>query len=208
MLERHRTQSSRWFDACRELEEITDTKLKPDPEVRVKYRCAGRLLTATVSLDSHLERLARYVAEVAERYGADRDLGAVRWTVRGGRAWLHTVDEWPLEGWESGRWRPISIGFRAIDFDSRGRPRPTNDLLRWLADDVGRRVIDVSRGTLDGLLRREAMPCEVDDRGPIALRFEGDVIGRGAVTVDGLKSEIPKSRASDFLRILSQGDAG
>ena len=152
-------------------------------------------------------RLEKGVAEVAERYGADRDLGAVRWTVRGGRAWLHTIDEWPLEGWEGGRWRPISVGFRAIDFDGRGRPRPTNDLLRWLADDVGRRVIDVARGTLDGLLRREAVACEVDERGPIALRFEGDVIGRGAVTVDGLKSEIPKARAADLLRILSQGDA-
>ena len=148
--------------------------------------------------------LLESVAEVFERFGIGREPESARWTVRGGRVWLHTIEEWPLEGWEAGRWRPISIGFRAIDFDSRGRPRPTNDLLRWLGGDVERRVIDVARGALDSLLRREAVVCEVDERGPIALRYDGEVIGRGAVTVDGLKSEIPKARAADLSRILSR----
>jgi NOL1/NOP2/sun family putative RNA methylase len=142
------------------------------------------------------------VGEVCERFGVGRDLGEVHWTLRGGRAWLHTIDEWPLEGWAEGRWRPISIGFRAVDFDSRGRPRPTNDFLRWLDRDVSRRVIDVSRDEVERLVAREAVATEVEQRGPVALRYAGDVIGRGAVTVDGLKSEIPKARAADLARIV------
>lgn len=155
---------------------------------------------ATPSEDAET-RLRHGLAELSERFGIDRSLEAVRWTLRGGRAWLHTQDEWPLEGWPEGRWRAISIGFRAIDFDSRGRPRPTNDLLRWVGREVGRRVIDVSDEEVGRLLRREPVATEVDERGPVALRYQGDVIGRGAVTVDGLKSEIPKARAADLLRI-------
>jgi hypothetical protein len=44
---------------------------------------------------------------------------------------------------------------------------------------------------------------DIDDRGPIALRHEGDIVGRGAVTVDGLKSEIPKARAAELSRCLA-----
>jgi len=121
---------------------------------------------------------------------------------------MHTIDEWPLDGWAEGAWRPISIGFRAIDFDSRGRPRPTNDLLRWLGEDVGQRLIDVSAEDLGRLIRREAVGTGVEERGPVALRFGGDVIGRGAVTVDGLKSEIPKARAADLARIVEGRPGG
>jgi hypothetical protein len=64
-------------------------------------------------------------------------------------------------------------------------------------------VIDVDPDSLARLFSRDAVETSHADRGPVALRFEGDVIGRGAVTVDGLKSEIPKARAADLSRILS-----
>lgn len=147
--------------------------------------------------------------EVASRFGIESGLDGCTWCVRGGRAWLHTVDAWPLESWTDGGWRPISIGLRAIDFDSRGRARPTNDFLRWIGGRLGTRVADTDRTELGRLLRREGVPTGIDDRGPIALRLDDDVIGRGAVTGEGLKSEIPKARANDLLRILdweSQSD--
>jgi len=153
--------------------------------------------------DEARDLLEAGVAEVVDRFGITRDLSGVRWTVRGGRAWMHTIDEWPAEAWAPGEWRPISVGLRAIDFDSQGRPRPTNDFLRWLAADVTRRVLDPTPADVEALLARQAVPTDVDDRGPVALRSGGDVIGRGAVTVDGLKSEIPKARAEDLLRCLA-----
>ena len=148
------------------------------------------------------------VAEVRDRFGVDADLAGVRWTLRGGRAWMHSLDAWPLPSWTGEGWRPISVGIRAIDFDSRGRPRPTNDFLRWLDGAVGERVVEPTAAELRALLHRETVPTELDDRGPVALAHGGHVIGRGAVTVDGLKSEIPRARAVDLLRCIGAGEEG
>jgi NOL1/NOP2/sun family putative RNA methylase len=150
------------------------------------------------------ERIACAVDELRERYGIDAaahpDWG---WILRGGRAWLHTVGEWPVESWADGSWRPISVGQRAIEFDTRGRPRPTNDLLRIAGADVGRAVVDLSDATLERILRGEAVEAELDVRGPVALRYLGEIIGRGATTPGGVASEIPKARAADLKRVLS-----
>lgn len=145
------------------------------------------------------------LAEVLERYGVGELPPRAGWTVRGGRLWMHTVGEWPLASWEPGRWRTISVGIRAVDFDSRGRPRPSNDFLRWADAD---RALPLDEETLRRILGREAVATEVERRGPIALALGGDVVGRGAVTRDGLKSEIPKARAADLLRALDAGGAG
>jgi hypothetical protein len=152
------------------------------------------------------ERIRRGVEEVRERFGIERNLTELNWTMRGGRAWLHTVDEWPLESWENGRWRPLSIGLRAIEFDSRGRARPTNDFLRWASADAA--MVDLSREELLALLARVAVPSGIERLGPIVLGYGGDVIGRGAVTRHGLASEIPKARARDLVRVLEQGAGG
>jgi hypothetical protein len=68
---------------------------------------------------------------------------------------------------------------------------------------VTERVVDLDLSALRSLLRRETVPTDVDERGPIALRHGGDVVGRGAVTLDGLKSEIPKVRAAELSRCLA-----
>jgi len=142
------------------------------------------------------------LSEMRERFGMSHDPSALGWTVRGGRVWMHTLAEWPLQAWAANGWRAISVGVRALEFDSRGRPRPTNDFLRWLGEGVTRRAIDLERAELDALVRRKAVPAPIEERGPIVLRYDDAVIGRGAVTVDGLKSEIPKARAADLRRCL------
>jgi NOL1/NOP2/sun family putative RNA methylase len=151
------------------------------------------------------ERVISGALEVLEdRYGVDRtrdpELG---WIMRGGRAWAHTVGEWPIASWKDGRWRPVSVGQRALEFDSSGRPRPTNDFLRMVGDGVTRSVADLSVDELDSLLRREPVATDIEVRGPIALRWGRDVVGRGAITAEGLVSEIPKARASDLKRAVA-----
>lgn len=148
-------------------------------------------------------RLGAALDELRERYGAGRTLDHLRWTFRGGRAWFHTIDAWPVSGWEPGSWRTISVGIRGIDFDTRGRPRPSNDLVRLFGGSVATRTVDVDDDEISTLLDGGAVPVEMTDRGPIAIRHNADVIGRGAVTGDGLKSEIPKARAADYRRTLS-----
>jgi NOL1/NOP2/sun family putative RNA methylase len=150
------------------------------------------------------DALERGLSEMADRYGVTADLAGRGWIMRGGRLWLHTLDEWPLGSWAPNAWRAISVGMRALEFDSRGRPKPTNDFLRWLGAGVTLRVVDLQRTELDALLKRRPVPTRIEERGPIALRWDGEVIGRGAVTVDGLKSEIPKARAADLARALPE----
>lgn len=152
------------------------------------------------------ERVASALDVVRERYGISAAAHPEwAWTMRGGRAWLHTAGEWPLDGWEddSGSWRPVSIGQRALEFDSKGRPRPTNDFLGLAERDVSRAVVDVTEAELRTLLSRLPIQAEVGVRGPVALRYQGDVLGRGAATADGVVSEIPKARAADLKRILA-----
>ena len=86
--------------------------------------------------------------------------------------------------------------------DSRDRPRTRSDLRRWLGDSVRSGAVDLDRPRLLRLALREAIDFEEELRGPVALRYEGDVVGRGAATVDGLKSEIPKARSADLVRAL------
>ena len=129
-------------------------------------------------------------------------LDECKWILRGRRLWLHTMDEWPVDAWKTGVWRPISIGFRAVEFDSRGRPRPTNDLLRWLGHEVRLRVVDVNDTQLHQLVTQKSLSIPGDFLGPVALRHSEDIVGRGAMTQDGLKSEIPRARATDLTRAL------
>jgi tRNA (cytosine49-C5)-methyltransferase len=150
------------------------------------------------------ERLETALEDLHGRFGvAPERLEGLEWIQRGGRAWLHALGEWPLEGWEEGAWRAISVGYRAVDFDSRGRPRPSNDLLRTLDNAVQSRKIALDREDLLRLLRREPVEVAADrPRGPVAVEYGGDALGRAAVTAEGLKSEIPKARAADLLRVL------
>jgi len=147
-------------------------------------------------------RLGSALDELRTRYGAGEALDHLRWMFRGGRAWFHTLDAWPLPIWEEGGWRAISVGIRGIDFDSRGRARPSNDLIRLFGENLTGRVVDVDDEEIRTLLAKKPIPATETERGPIAIRHRGDVVGRGAVTVDGLKSEIPKTRAADYLRSI------
>lgn len=182
-------------------DERTDDGWSPVPSVFPSGDWDGDHAGAEVDVDAAKALLASGVAEVQERFGVQRDLDAMGWIMRGGRGWMHGLGEWPLPAWTPGEWRPIAVGIRSVDFDSKDRARPTNDLLRLLDRAVTERVLDLDAAELDALLRREPVPTEVDDRGPYGLRFEGDLVGRGAVTRDGLKSEIPKARAADLRRI-------
>ena len=60
------------------------------------------------------------------------------------------------------------------------------------------------REQLLNAIRNAAGPeADLDVRGPVALRYLGEVIGRGATTPGGVASEIPKARAADLKRVLA-----
>jgi 16S rRNA C967 or C1407 C5-methylase (RsmB/RsmF family) len=148
--------------------------------------------------------VARALEALDQRFGVGADaFGGRRWTARGGRLWLHSLAEWPLEAWEPGRWRPLSAGFRAVEFDTRGRARPTNDLLQWLGGAVGRGTVDLDTAELLALLDGGSVEREEEPYGPLALRWSGTVVGRGVATPAGVGSEVPRPRAADLRSVVS-----
>ncbi len=147
--------------------------------------------------------VARAMASLRDDYGIDDADLPLTPILRGGRLWLHALESWPLEAWSEGSWRPISVGFRAIEFDSQGRPRPTNDLLQWLGPAVSRGSVELDDEDLLRLLDKESLPLQEEElRGPVALRFRGEVVGRGMATRDGLRGEVPKARAADLANLV------
>ena len=130
-------------------------------------------------------------------------LAPFRLIARGGRFWIHGVEEWPVQAWSPGDWRVVSLGFRALEFDPGGRPRPTNDVLRWLDRNLTSGTVDLAKDEVVRLLSGDPLPWPDELSGLLALRYEGRVIGRGVPTTAGIRSQIPKARARDLRVILA-----
>jgi NOL1/NOP2/sun family putative RNA methylase len=140
---------------------------------------------------------------VLGRFAADpARLEGLGWMARGGRLWLQGAGEWPVEGWTPGPWRVVSLGLRSMEFDTLGRPRPTNDLLQWLGDSVRDGGVDLSDAEVTALCEGRPVPRAEQLGGLLALRWRGAVVGRGVTTRDGIRSEISKAMASDLKGIV------
>lgn len=154
---------------------------------------------------------ARVIADGVEairaRHSIDPGfLASCRWILRGDTIWTHRLREWPLEAWEPGAWRAVSVGLRAIEIDTSGRARATNDFLRFASASLRACVVDVDADQMSRLLGGGPAPAEESSPlGPVALRYRGEVVGRGRHGREGLTSEIPKARAQDLLRSLAPG---
>jgi hypothetical protein len=120
-------------------------------------------------------------------------LGPLRWLRRGTNLWAHSLEAWPLEAWKpGGHWRAVAVGFRAFDLGGDGPPRPTNDLLGWLADRVPERV-ELSASAWLRLLENRALASPGSD-GLVALAHDGVVLARGYRRDGVLRHEVPKGR--------------
>ena len=70
----------------------------------------------------------------------------------------------------------------------------------------GESAVDVDGATMADMLRGEPVVADATvPQGHVALRYGGDVVGRGRQGAAGLTSEIPKARAKDLLRALAGG---
>jgi NOL1/NOP2/sun family putative RNA methylase len=150
-------------------------------------------------------RVADGKARLSESFGvAPRRLEATGWMVRGNSLWGHTLDAWPLDAWEpSPDWRFVSLGVRVMRTDRRYGFRPTNDGLRWLGPDLGRRVVELDLE--DGLRLLEGAPIAADvegGNGNVALALHGEVVGRGVLRHGVVRPEIRSGRARQLTEIL------
>ena len=150
------------------------------------------------------QEVDRGKAFLAQEVGAGgKRLDSLSWIRRGTNLWAHTLGGWPAETWkEGGHWRVVNVGFRAFDLGGDGPPRPTNDLLGWLADDVPRRT-DLSPERWVRLLEGRTLPDEGED-GLVALGFRGVALARGFRREGILRHEVPKGRLR-WLRTVMEG---
>jgi precorrin-6B methylase 2 len=150
-------------------------------------------------------RIREALSAVSVRYDFDpRFMSTCKWVLRGDTIWSHRMKEWPLEAWEPGGWRAVSLGLRAIELDTSGRARPTNDFLRFASRAVRASAVDVTRDRLLTLLAGGVDDAgSLPQLGPVALRYLGEIVGRGTSGRVGLTSEIPKARAADLARALA-----
>ncbi len=148
-------------------------------------------------IDEGMERLRAYfgVEEAA--------FEGLHWMVRGDDLWVHRCGSWPLDAWgEPDRWRVVSVGLRAMVPDYKGRPRPTNDLLRLLEGALGQSVVPLSRGQWKALLEGAEVDVPGIQSGFSPLGLDGHVAGRGLVRGERVKHEIPKVQARWLAKIL------
>lgn len=178
----------------------------PSAEAEGGWQPVPRAFPGDERTEPQSERVVEDALEsVRGRYDIERAfLDGSRWLLRGDTIWAHRLRDWPLAAWEPGSWRPVSVGLRAVELDASGRARATNELLRLASRSVRGHVEDVDAERMRRVLGGDAEGA-VDSLqlGPVALRYEGDVIGRGRYTAVGLTSEIPKARAQDLLRALT-----
>ncbi len=158
--------------------------------------------------EAEAARLVDDGLEALDHFGVDRRVfEGLTWMARGGRLWLHGLPAWPVPGWDEGGWRTISVGFRAMEFDTSGRPRPTNDLLQWLGGAITKNTVDLDDAEMLTACAGRPVPREETLHGLLALRYRGAVVGRGAATPDGVRNEIPKTRRRD-LEAIVEGSGG
>jgi NOL1/NOP2/sun family putative RNA methylase len=155
------------------------------------------------------ERIVAALEELELRFGMKRAvLERIGWMARGGNVWAHTAERWPVPTWEetasSGRWRVVSLGIRALKKRSADLETPSNHFLaRWgteLGDD---RKVDLRRSDLASLMSDLKLSAPDLPVGPVAILWDGMVVGRGMVGGGGLlRHEIPGPSAERLRTLL------
>lgn len=151
----------------------------------------------------HEERIDGTLDFLVDRLGFDRcELELYGWMYRGDNVWAHRCGEWPVEAWDPGRWRTITVGLRGLSPGPGGWLRPTNDLLRTAGHIAEYMRVEPSTAGWRTLLARDSIPAD-GPNGIRALMLEGRIAGRGVVKDGALRHEIPKSQAQSLSGALA-----
>jgi NOL1/NOP2/fmu family ribosome biogenesis protein len=65
-------------------------------------------------------------------------------------------------------------------------------------------VVELDDQEVDRVLARRLLPHREGLKGLVAFRWRDTVLGRGACTAEGIRSEIPKARARELARGLEK----
>lgn len=93
-------------------------------------------------------------------------------------------------------------GFRFIRITGRGL-KPTTYALQFLDDRISKNIVDLEKEEFLKLLNREEMiPRDMEDKGYVALKYEGQIVGCGYYMNQTVSSRIPKGRGKELADIL------
>ncbi len=81
--------------------------------------------------------------------------------------------------------------------------KPTTYALQILQEELEKNIVKVSREELLDLLhRREMIPREREEKGYVAIKYEGRVVGCGFYMDEKVSSRIPKGRSKELAATL------
>jgi NOL1/NOP2/fmu family ribosome biogenesis protein len=145
------------------------------------------------SSESEVEKAWNYIGE---RFGVEKaDLEGFSIKRVAGDYWLVS---------EQGdtRLEVETYGFRFVRITGRGL-KPTTYALQFLGDRISKNIVELDKQEFLDLLNREEMvPREMDEKGYVALRFEGQIVGCGYYMNETVSSRIPKGRGNELAGIL------
>ena len=145
------------------------------------------------SSESEVEEAWNYIRE---RFDVKKaDLEGFKIVESSGDYWLASKEletEREVETW----------GFRFIRTTGRGL-KPTTYALQFLGDRISKNIVELEKEDFLKLLRREEMiPRELDQKGYVALKFDGRIVGCGFYMDETVSSRIPKGRGKELADIL------
>lgn len=154
-------------------------------------------------------RIESAMIELEHRFGYSVSfLESIGWMVRKDHVWAHTAGSWPVEAWSGemkAGWRVVSVGLRALRRAPSALETPSSQFLtRWASMISQERRVVLDEVRLRSLLEGGKLPSDGLPRGPVALVWNGDVLGRGMVGERGLSHELGKPHGRSLLRILSE----
>lgn len=92
-------------------------------------------------------------------------------------------------------------GIRAIR-DTGKYLKPTTYLLQLIEDRITGNIVNVSRDELESLLEGDMIERDLEQKGYVAIRYDGKVLGCGLYKDGLVSSRIPKGRGKELLEIL------
>ncbi len=95
-----------------------------------------------------------------------------------------------------------TYGFRFVRITGRGL-KPTTYALQFLGDKISKNIVELDKQEfLDLLNRREMIDREMEEKGYVALSFEGQIVGCGYYMNETVSSRIPKGRGKELANVL------
>lgn len=126
-----------------------------------------------------------------ERFGVEEgDLEGLSFVEVSGDVWLASEEETSLEA--------ETRGIRAVRVMDIGL-KPTTYLLQLLGGKLSRNVVEVDEEEFRALLNGDMIERKLDEKGYVAIKFDGKVFGCGFYMDELVSSRIPEGRAEELL---------